>query len=408
MIARPAHRSRLEESSSERRVPSALPVLAKGFRPFFLLASAYAVGIVPLWILVLRGAVAPVAYLDASVWHAHEMVFGFVTAVIAGFLLTAVANWTKRETLVGWPLFALGALWLAGRGAMMLAGALPRGAPAFIDGAFLPVLIIALARPLLASKSHRNLVMLALLAALFVANAVVHLDALGVLPHGAAHRACAVAIDVVVLMCLIIAGRVFPMFTRNATGVSTVRSNARLDGATVVAMAALTIADVLAVEPRASAVLAGVTAVLAALRAVHWGTLHTARTPLLWILHAGYGWLVLGLTLTCIAGLYPGVPKSLATHALTVGAIGSLTLGMMARVTLGHTGRALDTTRATASAFGALFVAAVARVLIPMLAPRRIWEAWLVSGALWAIAFLMFLFIFGRMLTSVRADSKPG
>ena len=146
------------------------------------------------------------------------MVPGYAVAVIAGFLLTAVGNWTQRETLVGTPLLALSALWVLGRVAMAFAGALPRGLPALVDLAFLPALIAVLARPLLATRSRRNFIMLGILGALFAANVVVHLDALGVMAMGSARRACLVAIDVVVLIILLIADRVFPMFTRNTTG----------------------------------------------------------------------------------------------------------------------------------------------------------------------------------------------
>src|SRR5689334_3692569 len=155
---------------------------ANGFRPFFLLAAAFAVLAVPLWLVILAGRVEPGEYLMPPYWHAHEMVFGFAVAVIAGFLLTAVGNWTQRETATGAPLVALAVLWTAGRVAMLVAARLPHGLPAAVDVSFLPALMIVLARPLIAAKNAKNAVMLLVLAALALANLAVHLDALGVAP----------------------------------------------------------------------------------------------------------------------------------------------------------------------------------------------------------------------------------
>jgi uncharacterized protein involved in response to NO len=303
----------LPEPASRPRVA----VAGKGFRPFFLLAAAFAASIVPVWIAILAGLVPPSTYLDATTWHAHEMIFGFAVAVIAGFLLTAVSNWTQRETLVGAPLLALSGLWLAGRAAMVLPGLLPRGVPAAIDLAFLPVLIVALARPLVATKNRRNFVMLAVLAALFAANVVVHLDALQVTPLGSGRRANLVAIDVVLVVILIIAGRVVPMFTRNATGVASIRSSRALDVLVAIGMAVVALLDAIRPDGFASGMAAAVVAGLALLRVGPWGMRHTARHPLLWILHLGHAWIPIGLGLRALATLTQAVPGSFATHALT-------------------------------------------------------------------------------------------
>ena len=336
------------------------------------------------------------------------MVFGFIVAVIAGFLLTAVGNWTQRETLVGAPLLALSLVWVAGRVAMALAARLPRGVPALLDLAFLPLLAAALARPLVATKNRRNFVMLAILLGLFAANAVVHLDALGLLPMGSARTACRVGVDVVLLIVLIISGRVVPMFTRSATGEQTIRSLPVLDVGVVIAMVLLTVSGAVAPDAPLTAALAGVTAVLAVARALRWGTLHTARHPMLWILHAGYGWLALGLALRAAGGFGAPVPASLATHALTVGAIGSLCLGMMARVARGHTGRLIVAPWAMVIAFVALTGAAFARVVVPLFGAAGYFAALIVAGTLWAGAFLAFFVTHLPMLAAPRVDGKPG
>jgi uncharacterized protein involved in response to NO len=396
----------IPEPASRPRL--ALALAANGFRPFFLLAAAFASLIIPIWILVVMGVLPSSVYLDPATWHAHEMVFGFAAAVIAGFLLTAVANWTQRETLVGAPLLALAAMWVLGRVAMILASALPRGLPALVDLAFLPALIIALARPLIAAKSRRNFVMLAVVGALFAANVVVHLDALHVIAIGSGRRACSIGIDVVLLVILIIAGRVFPMFTRNATGVTSIRSNPVLDAFTIAGMATLTVADVFVPESAGVGAGAGIVGVLALVRAAHWGMRHTARQPLLWILHAGYGWVPVGLLLRALAHVTSTVSGSLATHALTVGAIGSLTLGMMARVALGHTGRSLVASKPIAAAFVAITAAAFARAIVPLFAPNLYSVGLLVAACLWTVAFLLYLMVYIPILAAPRVDGQPG
>jgi uncharacterized protein involved in response to NO len=385
-----------------------LALAAKGFRPFFLLAAAFAVAIVPLWLAVLTGLASASAYPDPVTWHAHEMIFGYTAAVVGGFLLTAVGNWTQRETLVGGPLLALAGLWLLGRVAVFFAASLPRGVPALVDLAFLPLVVVALARPIVLGKNRRNAVMLVILSALFAANVVVHLDALGMVSAGSARRACVVALDVILVIVLIIAGRVFPMFTRNATGVQAIRSIPALDIATVIGMVTVAVLDATVTDARLVGSVAGVVGVLAALRAMHWGARHTLREPLLWILHLGYAWLVVGLLLRAAAGWLAVVPSSSAAHALTVGAIGSLTLGMMARVALGHTGRPLVVSRALRWAFLAISGAAAVRVIVPIALPGVYVSGLVLAGALWTGAFLTFLAVYAPILCRPRADGKPG
>jgi uncharacterized protein involved in response to NO len=392
------------------RTPAASwPLLAKGFRPFFALAALHAIVVVPLWLAILQGKVLPGSCLDPAVWHAHEMLGGFVTAVVAGFLLTAVGNWTQRETAVGGWLAALVVLWLAGRAAMLLASALPRGVAALVDLAFLPALGFGLARPLLVTHNRRNYVVLGVLAALFAAGVTVHLDALGLVPLGSARRANLASVDLIVLLISLIAGRTFPMFTRNATGAQEIRSIPWLDRACVGTMALLVVADAALPDyPRFGAILAATAALLAACRAVHWGARHSFREPLLWILHVGYGWLVLGLLLRGVAGIFGATIGSAATHALTLGAIGSLTLGMMARVALGHTGRLLVAPAPMTPAFVAITLAALARVLVPLLAPSWYHASLFAAGLFWTLAFARYLASYTPMLLRARVDGKPG
>ena len=383
------------------------PLAAKGFRPFFLLAGLFAFAILPIWMLALAGILNPSGYLDPIYWHAHEMVFGFAVAVIAGFLLTAVGNWTQRETAVGFPLLALASLWHLGRVAITCAGSLPKWMPAVTDLAFLPVLIGVLSRPLIAAKNKRNFVMLGVLFALFLANLLVHLDGLGVLPGGR-RRGCLVGVDIVVLVTLIIAGRVFPMFTRNATGIETIRSIPSLDRLAVGGMAAVTLLDAFAPDQPTTAIAAGITGICVIARAAHWGSRHTLRTPLLWILHVGYAWIPLGLLLRAMAPLGLVVPGAAAAHALTVGAIGALTLGMMSRVTLGHTGRGLVAPRLAIASFVLITLAALVRVIVPLLSSGWYRPSLFVSGAAWSGAFALYVVGYAPMLLAARPDGKTG
>ena len=384
--------------------PAATPPFAqKGFRPFFLLAALAACGIVPVWLLVLFGQLRPSFHGDAATWHAHEMLFGFAVAVIAGFLLTAVGNWTGRETVVGGRLLALAGLWLIGR----LAPALPRVAMV-ADLAFLPVLALILARPLVAARNKKNFVMLGILAALWAANVAMHLDACGVVAAGTGRRGAAVALDVIVLLCLLMGGRVIPMFTRNATGNATITSPPVLDAVTAGAMLAVTLVDVLRPGGTLAAAAAGVTAIATLARLSYWRSSLTLRHPLLWILHAGVAWIAVGMLLRAAPLVGIAIPDSVATHALTVGALGALTLGMMARVALGHTGRPLAPPRAMGLGFTLVTVAALVRVGGPLLAPALYGPALIASGALWTGAFAIYVLAYGPILFRRRVDGRPG
>jgi uncharacterized protein involved in response to NO len=317
-----------------------------------------------------------------------------------------VGNWTGRETAVGGSLIALVALWLIGRVAFVAMAVLPGIAIACADLAFLPALAVVIARPLIGTRNRRNYPVLGIVLALWLADLAIHLDANGAIA-GWQWRATLAAVDVVTLLILFFAARVFPMFTRNATGVASIRSVPALDTATVAAMAALTITDVALPGSQASVVLAGATAALALARSVPWGAHHTARHPLLWILHVGHAWVILGLALRVAAAVTGAVLVTSAVHALTVGAIGCTTLGMMARVSLGHSGRPLVAPRPVALGFAALTLGAIVRVLGPFwLSGYSI--AIYASGALWTLAFAAFAVRYARILVQPRADGRPG
>jgi uncharacterized protein involved in response to NO len=377
-------------------------LLTKGFRPFFLLAAVFAAAIVPVWLLVLGGQLAVPGASAGAVWHAHEMVHGFTGAVLAGFLLTAVGNWTGRETLTGAPLGGLALLWLAGRVACMAA---PPGPAWTVDLAFLPTLALTLAVPLWRSGDRRNAVFPALLAGAWATDLAVHADLVGLWP-GVATTALRVAVHLVAVVVLVITGRIVPAFTRNATGRADIRSVPWLDATACACALAVALLQPWSPGPLAGGV-AAVGAVAVVARAGSWGASSTARNPLLWVLHAGHGWIALAFALEAAAAALP-IPPSAPIHAITVGSIGTLTLGMMARVALGHTGRPLVAPRLVAAGFGAVLLAAAVRVFGPLVAPGHVVAWWWVAGALWAAAFATYAVRYAPILLGPRADGRPG
>jgi uncharacterized protein involved in response to NO len=379
------------------------PIATRGFRPFFLLASGWAALAVFLWLLALSGRWSPRGPLAGTAWHAHEMVFGFAVAVAAGFLLTAVSNWTGRDTVVGKPLLGLAALWVLGRAGLAV---VPGWAGGLFDLAFLPALTFVVARPLIPTKNRRNVMFPVMLGGLWVLDVAVHLSAAGMLPATLAIDGGRAAVQVFVVMTLVMSGRVVPTFTRNATGADGIRIDERLDRVAVAGAVALVPLMVVPAPVVLVSAVAAVTGVATLLRSRSWGSGHTGGQPLLWVLHLGHVWLGLGLLLRAVSP-YVGVLPSIATHALTVGGLGLLTLGMMARVALGHTGRPLVVGRAVASGFGLVAAAAVVRVVGPTLAPVW-WWGWIsAAGALWMMAFAVYVVTYSAVLTGPRADGRP-
>lgn len=382
-------------------------VLGKGFRPFFLLAAGWAAVALPVWLAVLEGHLSPGTYLAGPFWHAHEMLFGFTVAVVAGFLLTAIANWTQRETVIGWPLGALALLWLLGRAAMLVADHLPVPLAALCDLAFLPALAFACGRPVMVTENRRNYQFIAMLVALFAVNLAMHLGALGIVPAWIRQGGW-VGVDLYIVMILVMTGRIVPMFTRNATRADGIVNSVVFDQLAVGGMVGVLLLDAVGAPEAVVAPVAAATAIAVSGRMWRWGTRHTLRHPLLWILHAGHAWVAIGLGLRALALAVPAVGGTIALHALTVGAIGSLTLGMMARVAMGHTGRLLAVPPIVAVAFGMMVMAATVRVVAPLFGLAAYLPAMIVSGLLFAAAFAIYLWVYTPILLSPRPDGRPG
>lgn len=382
-------------------------MFALGFRPFFLAAGVAAIGLVGLWIADYAGAISLPTYYGAVSWHGHEMVFGYTAAVVAGFLLTAVRNWTSVQTLRGGALAALLALWLAGRLAPLLPGVLPGWFVAVVDLAFLPILAASLAVPLLRRRQWRNLPFVPILLVLAAANALVHLDVLGVAP-GRAKSGLYLGVDLIVLLISIIGGRVIPFFTERALPGAKPRVWTPVEWACIGSVVALAALGLSPGAPILTVIVATVAAAAHGLRLWGWSDRRVGSVPLLWILHAGYGWLVVGFALEALsaAGI---VRPQLALHAYTAGAIGALTLGMMARVSLGHTGRVLGAAPPMVAAFALVNVAAVLRVFAAWGLPDEWYVAAIVaSGIAWAAAFALFVGAYAPILTRPRSDGLEG
>jgi uncharacterized protein involved in response to NO len=260
---------------------------------------------------------------------------------------------------------------------------------------------------LVAAKSRRNYGIVAVLAVLWLAQLTSHAGALesDILLQ---RRGVMLGLDLILLLIVVIGGRVIPMFTRNSTGVTDIRSHAWLERAAIASVLACAVADAALLQGLALAIVMGLAALLTAIRALHWGTQHALRDPLLWVLHAGYLCVPLGFALRAAAELTPVVRASPALHVLTVGAIGMLTLGMMARVSLGHTGRLLECPRVVTAAFALLVLATIARVAGVMLGGHASTPSLHLAAAAWSLAFLLYLARIGPMLVTRRPDGTPG
>lgn len=366
-----------------------MTLFALGFRPFYLLAGIYAAVSVPLYALQYAG-VLPGA---DPLWHAHEMLFGYTFAVIAGFLFTAVRNWTGRDTPTGATLASIAAVWIAARAIAPWSLA----AAAALDLAFAAAVAWGIGRPLVASSNRRNLFMVAVVLALGAAS-------VAFLAWPA--KALELGLGLVLLVMAIMAGRVVPMFTNNAVPGARATQKRWLE---VAALACLFVLVLLSFFGEANVIAATsfVAAGLHAARLALWKPWKTLRKPILWILHVAYAWIVVHLALRGFAG-FGVVAPALATHALTAGAIGSLTLGMMTRTARGHTGRMLVAGPLEVGAYAAVTAAAAVRVLVPLAAPEWYIACVQASGLLWSVAFGLFALAFVPVLTQPRLDGRPG
>lgn len=383
----------------------------RAFRPFFLGAALQAALGIPVWTALWLGALPAPRWLAPVWWHGHEMLFGFVAAAIAGFLLTASPVWTGRRALSGRPLGGLFALWVAGRLALAGATRLPLWLVAVVDAAFLPAVALVVARTLWGSGQPRNYGVVGVVLALALANAAMHASALGLVAD-TAPTALRFGVDAVVVLILVIGGRITPAFTANAfrrDGIAEpVRAWPWLNAVVVGAGGALALVSLAAARTPASGLCAMLAGVAGLVRLAGWQPWQTRADPLLWSLHLGTAWVAVGLVLVGLGDLGAPVPASAGLHALTAGGMGATILAVMTRVGLGHTGRPLELPRGVVWAYALVSAGALARVAASF-ASGGAQRVLLVAGGLaWAAAFGIFVVRYGGVLVRPRIDGRPG
>ncbi len=370
-------------------------------RPFYLGAAAFAAISVPFWVAAVLGMVELPMPLAPLLWHAHEMLFGFATAVIIGFLLSAGKAWTGLTVARGPALGVLAVLWLAAR---LAAVGAPYAVYAVLDVALLPLVAALLGAVLVRAGNRRNLPLVALLILLSVANLIFHLAWLNLIDIPAI-RALHAALALIVLIESVMGGRVIPAFTMSATPGLKLQPARRLEplvlGTSVVALASW----VLAPPGPWGALAFGVAALAHAWRLAGWRSQVTRGRPILWILHVSYAWVPIGFALLALAqaGL---IGPSAGIHALAVGATGGLIIGMMTRTARGHTGRPLQVTKIEVTAYALVLAAAVLRALVPIAAPQPV--VLIAAAIAWSSAFVLYLWVFTPWLTRTRLDGKDG
>lgn len=385
-------------------------ILTFGFRPFFLGGAIWAALAMALWVPMLSGrAVLPTAF-DPVSWHAHEFLFGYLGAVVAGFLLTAVPNWTGRLPIVGWPLGLLALLWLAGRIVIAVSANLPAALVAAVDLAFPLALATVIGREIIAGRNWRNLIVLAMLAVLTIGNGIYHWQAArgDIAAQGLGLR---LGLGAGIMMIAVIGGRIIPSFTRNwlarqRPGRLPAAPMQRFDKVALLSLlAALLCWVALPFHPVTGALLL-LAGLLHFARLARWAGDRTLAEPLVTVLHAGYAFLPLGALAIGAGILLPGaIGMAAAQHLWMGGAIGLMTLAVMTRATLGHTGQDLTAGPATVAIYAALVFAVFARL------GAGLWPAFagtfhMIAGTGWIAAFGGFALVYGRLLLRLPAAKR--
>jgi uncharacterized protein involved in response to NO len=370
-----------------------------GFRPFFLGAALWSAAGILLWVHQFLGEWSVSFAMGPLDWHMHEMLYGYVAAVIAGFLLTAIPNWTGRLPVCGWPLAALAALWLAGRAAIFASAQTGLLAAAVIDVSFLLVLAAVAVREIVAGRNWRNLRVLAVIAVLALGNIVWHAE---LIRSGAGHYGPRIAIAAVIGLITLVGGRIVPSFTRNWLA----RMNpgrlpapfARFD-AVALGAGALALASWVVLEPDpAVGVLLLLAGVLHAVRLARWAGDRTAADRLVLVLHVAYAFVPAGFLLLGAAMVWPqAVVASAGIHAWTVGAVGLMTLAVMTRASLGHTGRPLAASPGTQAVYLAALIAALLRIVAALAGSTDLMHA---AAVAWIAAFAGFALLYGPLLVA--------
>ncbi|MGS2743558.1 NnrS family protein [Halomonas sp. LS-001] len=387
------------------------PLTRLAFRPLFLLGALFSILAMLAWLAFWHGNLWITPYGGMLWWHQHEMLFGFGSAIITGFLLTAVQNWTGRPSLSGAPLLGIVLVWLSARVMLAYPSNLPDTLIMLLDVAFLPLVGLVMARLVIAAKLWRNLIFVPVLLLLAGANIAMHLgvsDGNGVLVRDASH----LTVLLTVLLMVVMGGRVIPFFTARKLGVQQASPPRIVETGSLLSMAAVVFVQLLSMlnvmhADKLMTVLVLVAGVANAWRLAYWKGIRTWREPLLWGLHLSYGFIAVGLVLWAWQ-LASGARVEAALHALAIGSMGTMMLAMMARVSLGHTGRMIRTLPGIGIALSMLVVAALARSVWLILYPATSHWVYSLAILLWCTAFLIFVAHYSVPLLSPRSDGKPG
>ena len=382
------------------RNPALPAVFTYGFRPFFLGAALTAALAVPAWLVMFATGTEPLGPFGGLAWHAHEMIFGYLAAVMAGFVLTAVPNWTGRLPVTGWPLVGLFSLWIAGR---IATAAVPWAvAAAAVDLAFLFVLAAVVWREILVGRNYRNAPIAGLVTLFAAANLLFHLGAQWPEAFPYAER---LAIGVAAVLIGLVGGRIIPSFTRNwmvKAGLTRLPASfGRFDKITIAITGGAVALWIGLPEAPVTGIALLVAGALHLIRLARWHGLSTIGEPIVAVLHVGYLWLGVSLMLLGVSAFAPVVTATAALHALTAGAIGTMTLAVMTRASLGHTGRPIATDAATATIYVLVTLGALLRVTAPLAAEFYL-ELLTLGGLLWSAGFGLFAVAYGPILL------KPG
>lgn len=383
-------------------------VLTYAFRPMFLAAGSWAIVAIAIWLAMFLGYIRLPIRFDPLAWHIHEMLFGFVMAAVAGFLLTAIPNWTGRLPVRGRPLALLAGLWLLGRIVCLISADLPAWLVIVADLSFPIVLLAVSAREIITGRNWRNLPMTAPLAVFVTADLLMHLESLDVpVPSGLGWR---LGLAAPILLISVIGGRIIPSFTRNwlfkRNSAFLPAPHGTVDSVAVGLLHAGLILWAVFPDFRVTGAVLLAAAALNAWRLARWAGVGTRTEPLLFVLHVGYAWVVVGTALLGLSILDTGVPVASAIHALTAGAIGTMILAVMPRVTLGHTGRDLTASRATVAIFVLITAAGITRVCASWHTDDMMILLAL-SAASWIAAFGLFEIAYGPMLLT-RKPTRSG
>lgn len=383
---------------------------AYGFRPFFLLAGVYAAVGMMIWLWTYITGSLPFRALPPQLWHSHEMLYGFIGAAVAGFVLTAIPSWTGSRGFAGAPLVVLVILWLAGRIAFANNDLVPFIFVGVAEMLFLPAIIVTIA-PSLFRTRNRNMVLLLVIAA-FWATDLAFLYAVYTEDAAAASAALRTGINVILFLLTIIAGRVVPSFTANALrnrGVDvSLRSSKIIERGVFVAMIAYIAIDVFSADRMLVVAVSAVAAALHFVRITGWQSLRSRHDPIVWILHIAYLWMPIGLTLRALFLSGGFAWAAHWQHALAAGAAATMILAVMTRASLGHTGRPLVVSPVTTVAYVSIVLAVAVRVFGPALLPMSYTTIMVVAGSLWVLTFLLFTIVYVPILLGPRVDGKTG